>query len=614
MLTKYFENQKGNVPIATNKGIQFSNDTTLPYQTPRWQGSNYLFHREQIIYPANNIVVFTGGVSDPIRFSVSTSDNIVTPLNEMKFSFKIRIRTSPTTLLTKLDAANKTYCSVTNLNASNGALVSGTSSSTSSTVSAIYLRNSCAPFKLFEIKDRTSGKLISSIQYPGLYAQAMLSGSSPFFYDASAGLPEAMDYASSVHTFRDPAWYWQPVTTASGSYYSVPTPTAMPLLFPEAGAGSTRTMVEVQKQQMSLFPSDQTASYDDGSDVYFIPIDHLLQTPMKLPTRWCPLLFEFTLDQYANAIVDVLSTYNSTNGWTVGNNNTGAWNFELFDCKLVITKFFLQVSEVPKIVAQLEGGGIELPYTQLQYLEVPFLASQNSFDLQINLPQYQNLERVIVTTRFTPDTNQVSQRDKYYLRNGSDIFGSGQRNQLSNTQTVTPTFNYNTGNLCYSCDTSGNIITNPATNPSGGLFWESRNYNGLWKIQLKWLSEQLVRESDFIYIKPWKFRNIRDYTKECFAKCEEHECEIQSYQYDGIDPVSLCWQNSNSSFFFGFSFVNLPGSEQSGISLVKSPLDIYVWKNTSNNVPTNVTDLTMDCFALFGTVINWSLSGMSLST
>ena len=176
---------------------------------------------------------------------------------------------------------------------------------------------SCAPFKLFEIKERNNGKKLESIQNPGLYCQAVLSGQSPFFWDDSAGVSQASDYACSVRTFRDPSYYFPPVTGAVAPYYKTPTPTAMPITTPENGAGATIIMNYVFRQQIRLWPSYQTGYQDDGPDVYFFPISDIMNDQMKLPTRWCPLLYEFTLDNYYNAITDLQSWYDNTNGWTV---------------------------------------------------------------------------------------------------------------------------------------------------------------------------------------------------------------------------------------------------------------------------------------------------------
>ena len=101
------------------------------------------------------------------------------------------------------------------------------------------------------------------------------------------------------------------------------------------------------------------------------------------------------------------------------------------------------------------------------------------------------------------------------LRNGSD----------ADIATNKSTTNYSNEIIGLEIDNNRNLITNPATTPSGGLLWTSRNYNGIYKVQLKWLSEELVRQSEYIYIKPYNFRNIRDWTKECFVKNDKHKCK-----------------------------------------------------------------------------------------
>ena len=492
---------------------------------------------------------------------------------------------------------NHTYCQVAGLNPATGALQTGVS-----TVNTVYIKNSCAPFRLFEIKERQQQKKIESIINPGLYCQACLTGQSPFFFDSSAGVSQASEYCDDVLTYRDPGYYFPPVTTANNqSYYQNPTPTAMPVLTPENGAGASRVMSQVLKQQMYLWPTDQNCNRDDGGDITFFPISDFQNCPMKLPTRWCPLLFEVTPDVYSNAVTDINGTYSSTNGWTLNpNSNTVTGVMEIFDCKLYIEKYFLQVSEVPKIVAQLSGGGVEIPYYMVQWQQMPFPASQSMIDVQLNASQYQNLERILITTRRKTDTNSDNLRDCYVLRNGSD----------ADIGTNSSTVNYTNGIIGTAIDSSGNLSTNPATTVAGGLIWTARNYNGIYKVQIKWLSEELVHQSEYMYIKPYDFRNIRDWNKECFVKNEKHECELRSYEYEGIDPVTYAWTNANTNFFLGFDFTSVKGAEMAGISLAKSPLDIYLYCNTTNSVPSRVTDLVLDFFYQLGGVLKFSISGV----
>ena len=152
MLSRYFSAQTGNEVVASSKGMQVTNDATLPYQSTRWVVPNYVFHRQEILTPVNNSLTFQTGQTDPIRFSVSTGENIVVPPNQIKFSYKLRFKTGAQTYLSKIDAINHTYCQVAGLNPANGNLISGSSASNASTVSCIYIRNSCAPFRLLESK------------------------------------------------------------------------------------------------------------------------------------------------------------------------------------------------------------------------------------------------------------------------------------------------------------------------------------------------------------------------------------------------------------------------------------------------------------------------------
>ena len=141
---------------------------------------------------------------------------------------------------------NHTYCQVSNLNAYTGGLVYGSSSVTASTVSAVYIKNSCDPFHLFEIKDRQLQNKIESIINPALYCQTLLSGQSPFFYYVYAGVSQASEYCADVFTYRDPRYYFPPVSTANNQTYDQdPTPTAMPILTPENGAGTSPVMSQI---------------------------------------------------------------------------------------------------------------------------------------------------------------------------------------------------------------------------------------------------------------------------------------------------------------------------------------------------------------------------------
>ena len=74
---------------------------------------------------------------------------------------------------------------------------------------------------------------------------------------------------------------------------------------------------------------------------------------------------------------------------------------EIFNCKLCIEKYFLQVYEVPNIVSQLSGSGVEIPYSMIQWQQMPFPASQSMIDVQLNVSQFQNLERIMIMCRRT---------------------------------------------------------------------------------------------------------------------------------------------------------------------------------------------------------------------
>ena len=61
--------------------------------------------------------------------------------------------------------------------------------------------------------------------------------------------------------------------------------------------------------------------------------------------------------------------------------------------------------------------------------------------------------------------------------------------------------------------------------------------------------EMVVRrigsQSEYIYIKHYDFRNLRDWTKECFVKNDKHECEFRAYEYEGIDPATYAWTQTS---------------------------------------------------------------------
>ena len=114
----------------------------------------------------------------------------------------------------------------------------------------------------------------------------------------------------------------------------------------------------------------------------------------------------------------------------------------------------------------------------IKWQQMPFPASQPMIDVQLNASQFQNLERIMITCRRKLDTNSGNLRDWYVLRNGSD----------ADIATNALTTNYSNGIIGLAIDNNGALITNPATTPSGGLIWTARNYNGIYKVQLKWRS------------------------------------------------------------------------------------------------------------------------------
>ena len=371
-LSAYFHQQQASEPVSTSKGIAMSDDTRLPYQSNQWISTNYQYPpKEQILYPQNNMSVFQGGFADPVRFVLSAGENIGVNLRECYFSYKIRVvdpTGSGSTYLTKSVGNTGTLASVSGLSYSNGGLVCGSApSSYSSTLcSMLYLRNSCAPFQKFEIKDITSNKTVESIMKPALLCEAMLSGQPPTFWDAGAGKPECDEYACQVHTFRDPKYYWAKTATAPAKCSSTfstgdMTPSQLiPILTPESSStATTRFMTDVQRQQTLLFPSTNTCSLNDGTSIKFFPISDFWNANETVPTRWMPLEFTFYLDTYTNAFCDVQSYLNNATN-TTWTQSSYAAQFEIYDCFFHIMKYTLQPTEVPRMVSMMTTG-IEIP-------------------------------------------------------------------------------------------------------------------------------------------------------------------------------------------------------------------------------------------------------------
>ena len=94
-------------------------------------------------------------------------------------------------------------------------------------------------------------------------------------------------------------------------------------------------------------------------------------------------------------------------------------------------------------------------------------------------------------------------------------------------------------------------------------------------------------------------------------KNDKQECDFRSYGYEGIDPTSYAWMNSNTQFVYGFRFYICEGNDMSGVSLAKSALNLYLFCNTENSVPTRTTYLSLDLFYQIGGFLVWNMAGLT---
>ena len=344
----------------------------------------------------------------------------------------------------------------------------------------------------------------------------------------------------------------------------------------------SRMMPEVKRQQTLMFPSDNTCSTNDGSPIRFCPISDLWNNGLQLATRWTPIELDFYLDNYANAFVDINSTLTTKSAtcWTQGTPN--GLRFEIYDPHLVIRKYKLQTPVIPRFTKMLGSSGIEIPFSMVrQRKNINFSKTQNTLDITLDEKNVQNLERVILCFRRQIDTNNTSNTDRYALRNGSDA----------------------------EIPTGGTYIASGSIANTATLMSCATNYNGVHKITVKWLSENLIN-GDAIYCRPYHFHKLKELASTQFV--DKKLTNLQSYTYEGIDYNTNLWLNSNTQWFIGLDFRTCIGSEMSGISLAKGPIDIILEMKTSGNVPARTNDLSVDAFMFCGSVAKCFLGGITV--
>ena len=137
-------------------------------------------------------------------------------------------------------------------------------------------------------------------------------------------------------------------------------------------------------------------------------------------------------------------------------------------------------------------------------------------------------------------------------------------------------------------------------------------YNGIHKVQLWWQQRRLPQD-DYIYIHPYNFQKLKDLCADAFGDSRKEN--IQSYLYDGIETTGAnagAWMNCNTQFFLGFDFQTVPRAEMSGLSLVKSNLDVYMEMKGGNGVPPRTNTLNLDQYLICGSVCKVTPSGISV--
>lgn len=582
---------KQQYPIASVEGGKLTelNDLRLPFerQMVRWYCNNYAMKRYQDVYPQDYRQTFPSGTAQKAIFQIAGNANMCISYPESYWTYKIRVFTglnnSGTELLkpavTQVYGYASNYCQISGLS-------SGSQPASGGTVcSLIYRRNANTIFSLIQVKDQPSGQIIDEVQQPGLFAQLALAGQGQEFY--SRNYKEAIKYGSTVRSFRDSNYYLPkagndmvPSTLIPAIYgdallESGPLNTILP-------TGSTIVFPEVQLQQSYEWASSTGAT--DGGEITVIPFSDYLANNLMCFSQYNKHSIEFTLQTYAGAYTDVISTQASTGNWSY---STNASSFQCYDFKLRLCKYYISNETMSALKEMVTGIGISIPFSKLWWQSTNYPHTQTSMTISITDPRITNLEKVIIAVRRVADCALNANYDNYMLRNMSSVYFSG-------TTTI-------------GCPTNGSSAASAYSSSSSLAV--STTYNGIWRISGRWAQEQLPVE-DWLYIKPYHFDVIKHFANTVF-ETPEGENTLSKYFYEGIDPSTGIFQNANTEFFIGFDLRTCRGAEKSGISISKSPLNLTIEQITTGGV-TNTMDYQLDTYLMDGRELNVKSQGITV--
>ena len=522
------------------------------------------------VIPAADNPIYISGTSTSIRFCIATPQNMVISPSESYFTYRIRIQNPSIagSYLTKTMANAGTYASISGL--TGGAVTSGSTS-----VDMIYLKNSLSPFREFKISDIGGTQIIDDISNPALLTQMNLTSQDQAFW-SDTNL-EADKYGAHVMKYRDPKYYCGKGNTTNQMVPSalIPKPANDSL-----GSGTSVLFPDVQRQQVELWPLSATGD-DLGMPLIVYPVSDFLRTNEKLYCYFNKLLIQFFIDTYSNAITDVHSTYlenaSSVGTWT---STSAASKFEITNIEWHLMTYTMMDDIKAKLMAQASGPGIEIPYSQTIWSNGnPFQTGSNLLTTTIDKRNINNLQKLLICFRRVSDTSGSSTTDAYVLRTGDDT-------ELANAKGTGASF--------------------------ADLMTATSGYNGIHKVQLWWQQRRLPQD-DYIYIHPYKFQQLKDFCADAFGDSRKEN--IQSYLYDGIETSGAnagAWMNANTQFFLGFNFETVPRAEMSGLSLVKSNLDVYLEMKGGSGVPVRTNSLNLDQFLICGSVVKVTPTGISV--
>ena len=446
------------------------------------------------------------------------------------------------------------------------------------------MKNSWSPFSEFKISDIGGTQIIDDINSPALLTQICLTSQYQDFW-ADTNL-EADKYGAHVMKYRDPKFYVPPgalsMTYPSATYLNLVPSAMMPQLLNDSlGTATSVIMPDVQRQQLELWPISSSGD-DTGMPLMLYPVSDFLRTNEKLYCFFNKLLIQLFIDNYSNAITDCKTAYSatagtgSTPGWTYSSNTT---QFTITNVEWHLMTYTMMDDIKAKLMACASSPGIEIPYSQSIWSNGnPFQTGSNLLTTTIDKRNINNLQKILICFRRVSDTSNNATTDGYIMRTLDDY-------ELANT-TATPTF----------------------TNFVDAI----SKYNGIHKIQLWWQQRRLPQD-DFIYIHPYKFQQTKDFCAEAFGDSRKEN--IQAYLYDGIETKGTwagTWMNCNTQFFLGFSFETVPRAEMSGLSLVKSNLDVYLECKGGNGVPPRTNPANMDIYLIAGSVAKITPVGITV--